>query len=305
MCPVTHSCLQISLADAARSSRAASRCSSHAGLRSSAGGTIAGLLARLQRRKGRAPSSRGSTSNGSETSEQSRSHDAQFLAPHGALHGCFMRPQLTTACPCQGQAEGLVAVAPELCCVSRARACSFVCAGTVVAHMSPTGRLGLSSAINGENICAFEPPFVDTFAQHVGMYLGDTGKYLATAHDETCFIWAVSGASAELHAKLKSHTSPLCKVRCCGREVECFTCLPSRTLGPTCSRLSYEGCAPATRREVCPAGRICSRRGETPDPGCGWYHLLLCHAKLQPAVQYACASAGSTETHAVADESAL
>ena len=79
-------------------------------------------------------------------------------------------------------------------------------------HLDSSGRLALLSTLTGGVVCLFEPPDLKTHAQHIGAFTGDAGKYVASAHDSAVFLWALESGAAVLHARVKSHTSPLRQV---------------------------------------------------------------------------------------------
>jgi hypothetical protein len=71
----------------------------------------------------------------------------------------------------------------------------------------------LLSTIGSESICMFEPPMRDAFAQHIGVYVGDSGKYVASAHDDVVFLWLVGTFEMKLHARVQAHISTIRTVR--------------------------------------------------------------------------------------------
>jgi hypothetical protein len=88
--------------------------------------------------------------------------------------------------------------------------------GEMFVHLSTSGQLSLISAISGDTACVCEPPHVDLYRQHIGVFVGDEGKYMASAHDGDVFVWKLEGGITTMLVHLKSHRAPILKVRTLG-----------------------------------------------------------------------------------------
>lgn len=85
-------------------------------------------------------------------------------------------------------------------------------AGSLLVHMCVTGRLAILCAISGDILSSMEPPGLSGYKRHVGVFIGQRGNFMASAHDRTLVVWRINNKLASVQATLQSHQADLIKV---------------------------------------------------------------------------------------------
>ena len=91
-------------------------------------------------------------------------------------------------------------------------------AGLLLAHMDEFGAISVYDVGCGDLAYCFGPEDEDDedvdIMSHQGFAVGDSGFYLASAHDQDILMWQLESNSASFKGKLTAHASEVLQVQC-------------------------------------------------------------------------------------------